>query len=97
MSIPYAEHIGRATRVHQWASHAGISRSTLTRKVRSTTGMTAIQALHRNRVERALAIYRAGYRLADAAEMVGFPDQFTLSNQCLRYMGARPRDLRGVS
>src|SRR3954470_1485102 len=69
---------------------AGVSRYSLIRAFDRDVGMSPYTYLMQVRVERAVALLRAGVSIAAAAQRVGFADQSHLSRTFKRWVGVTP-------
>ncbi|MGH7501293.1 MAG: helix-turn-helix domain-containing protein [Longimicrobiales bacterium] len=87
-------HPARYRRVTRLSAKLGISRRTLHRAFRAVRGETTDHAIARVRLLHALELVAAGLLVRDAARIAGYPDPFTMSNQCKRLLGIRPTAAR---
>lgn len=80
------------------AGVASMSRRTLTREFRNALGVSPIDYLIRERINRAMDLLRSGdMTVTEAAYLVGFQDSNYFTRQFRALVGCSPRDARKLS
>lgn len=88
-------HLGGAIRLHDMARAACTSRFHFARKFRARTGMSPMEYVTEQRIERAKkALACPGCRICAVAQELGFHDQSHFCRTFSRRVGMTPRDFR---
>lgn len=94
MEIHYAEGIS----VERVAEYAGVDRTHFTKRFRKAYGLTPMQFLQRLRMDEArLLLAQTGYKIAEIAQSVGYPDLFTFSKAFKKLVGISPNAYRELA
>lgn len=78
--------------IELFAKRMNISRSMLYRKIKSVTGLTPVEFMHRVRIAYAIELLRGDYNFSQIAYMTGFNDPKYFTKCFKRYTGMTPSD-----
>ncbi len=90
-------HLDQPFTVNRWAEMAGVSRKTLTERLRNELGLTAKEAIDHFRLERSFQLLHHAHPIRAVASLCGFQSRTSFSRWFKEHTGLSPSEWRLVN